>query len=671
MTQQIDIDALSAQVADLRQKIDYHNYRYYVLDNPEISDAEYDRMFRELQELEKAHPELASPDSPTQRAGMEPSEQFTKVAHRVPMLSLANAFTEAEVKAFHKRVQGLLDTEKISYVTELKIDGVAIALTYENGVLIRAATRGNGLVGEEVTANVRTIKHIPRRLQGAEHVPAIEVRGEVYLPISAFQALNEERAGKGQSLFANPRNAAAGALRQLDPRVTAARPLAFFAYTIAYLERDTIETQYQVLQTLVRWGFPVNSNFRHHDSLESVLGFCRDWEKKRDSVGYEIDGVVIKIDDLEHQRTVGVVSRDPRWAIAYKFPGQVVTTRLISIEVNVGRTGSMNPFAVLEPVRVGGVTVKLATLHNEDDIRRKDIRIGDKVVVKRAGDVIPQVVGPVLEQRSGKEKIYHYPDKCPSCGQKIVREPGEAMAYCLNRNCPAQRFESLKHFVSQGGMDIRGLGPSTLQKMIQLGFVKTAADLYRLKDEQLSQLPNFKDKSIANLQKSLKSSKERPFERVLFALGIRHVGEGIASLLAEAFHSIDALRAASLEEIARVSGIGPEIARSVYHYFQNPENRRLVQDLGKAGLKLTSQPRVAKQGPLTGKTFMITGKLDTMPRSAVEKRIASLGGTVLSSVSKKLDYLVVGAEPGSKLAKAQKLGIQTITEKQLNKLAGE
>jgi DNA ligase (NAD+) len=671
MTQQIDIDALSAQVADLRQKIDYHNYRYYVLDNPEISDAEYDRMFRELQELEKAHPELASPDSPTQRAGMEPSEQFTKVAHRVPMLSLANAFTEAEVKAFHKRVQGLLDTEKISYVTELKIDGVAIALTYENGVLIRAATRGNGLVGEEVTANVRTIKHIPRRLQGAEHVPAIEVRGEVYLPISAFQALNEERAGKGQSLFANPRNAAAGALRQLDPRVTAARPLAFFAYTIAYLERDTIETQYQVLQTLVRWGFPVNSNFRHHDSLESVLGFCRDWEKKRDSVGYEIDGVVIKIDDLEHQRTVGVVSRDPRWAIAYKFPGQVVTTRLISIEVNVGRTGSMNPFAVLEPVRVGGVTVKLATLHNEDDIRRKDIRIGDKVVVKRAGDVIPQVVGPVLEQRSGKEKIYHYPDKCPSCGQKIVREPGEAMAYCLNRNCPAQRFESLKHFVSQGGMDIRGLGPSTLQKMIQLGFVKTAADLYRLRDEQLSQLPNFKDKSIANLQKSLKSSKERPFERVLFALGIRHVGEGIASLLAEAFHSIDALRAASLEEIASVSGIGPEIARSVYHYFQNPENRRLVQDLGKAGLKLTSQPRVAKQGPLTGKTFMITGKLDTMPRSAVEKRIASLGGTVLSSVSKKLDYLVVGAEPGSKLAKAQKLGIQTITEKQLNKLAGE
>jgi DNA ligase (NAD+) len=665
----VDIDRTAARIAELRQKIEYHNYLYYVRDSPEISDAEYDRMFRELLELEKVHPELASPDSPTQRIGGEPLERFKKVEHQAPMLSLANAFNEEELRAFNKRVSGGLDRDSVAYVTELKIDGVAIALTYEDGRFVRGATRGNGIVGEDVTANLKTVRQIPLKLKDAKGIPRMEIRGEVYFPVSAFNSLNEERADQGQALFANPRNAAAGAIRQLDPRMTAARPLAFFSYAIGHIENHSLETQKQTLDQLAEWGFPVNQNHAWHESIEGVLKFCREWEKKRDSLDYEIDGVVVKVDDLEFQRVLGKVSRDPRWAVAYKFPGQVATTRLKQIGINVGRTGSMNPYAVLDPVRLGGVTIKLATLHNEDDIRRKDIRIGDMVVVKRAGDVIPQVVGPVLEQRNGKERVFEYPTICPSCGQKVVRGEGEAMAYCLNRECPAQVFEGLKHFVSRGAMDIAGLGPSTIMKLLELKFVKNAADLYSLNDDQLAELPGFKEKSVANLKAAIDNSKQRPFENVLFALGIRHVGEGIASLLIESFPDIDSLMNASEEGISGVRGIGQEIANSVYQYFQDAKNRELVERLRTYGLKMMKEKRAARSGPFVGKSFIVTGKLETMPRSKAEKWIEELGGTILPSVSKKLDYLVVGAEPGSKLPKARKLGIPEISEKQLLEMA--
>jgi DNA ligase (NAD+) len=672
MTAQIDIDRVAARIADLRQKLEYHNYLYYVKDSPEISDAEYDRMFRELLELETAHPELASPDSPTQRVGGEPLERFNKVEHHAPMLSLANAFSEDELRAFNRRVSGLLEREDVAYVTELKIDGVAIALTYQNGRFVRGATRGNGVIGEDVTANLKTVKQIPLRLKGGgEHIAEMEVRGEVYLPLSAFNSLNEERADQGLALFANPRNAAAGAIRQLDPKVTQARPLSFFGYAIGFIEGGELKSQKETLESLQEWGFPVNTNFRWHSSIDGVISFCNGWESKRESLDYEIDGVVVKVDDLEDQRVLGTVSRDPRWAIAYKFPGQVATTRLKEIRINVGRTGSMNPYAVLEPVRLGGVTISQATLHNEDDIRRKDIRVGDTVVVKRAGDVIPQVVGPVLEQRTGKEKIFHYPDKCPSCGQPVAHEEGEAMAFCVNRECPAQIFEGLNHFISRGAMDIRGLGPSTIFKLLELGFIHNAADLYSLGEEQLAQLPGFKDKSIKNLQSAIEDSKKRPFENVLFALGIRHIGEGVAALLTETFHDIDGLMNASEEEISGIMGIGPRIAHSVYEYFNDPQNRKLVERLREAGLKMEREKRTIKRGPLVGKTFIITGKLERMPRSAAEKWIEERGGTVLASVSKKLDYLVAGADPGSKLAKAQKLGVTEITEKKLFEMADD
>jgi DNA ligase (NAD+) len=564
MTAQVDIDRVAARIAELRQKLEYHNYLYYVKDTPEISDAEYDRMFRELLELERAHPELASPDSPTQRVGGEPLERFTKVQHHAPMLSLANAFSEDELRAFNRRVSGSLEREDVAYVTELKIDGVAMALTYQNGRFVRGATRGNGVVGEDVTANLKTVKQIPLRLKaGGERIPEIEVRGEVYLPLSAFNALNEERADQGLSQFANPRNAAAGAIRQLDPKVSRSRALSFFGYAIGYIESAELKTQKETLETLQEWGFPVNTNYRWHKSIDGVLKFCKSWEPKRESLDYEIDGVVVKVDDLEDQRVLGTVSRDPRWAIAYKFPGQVATTKLKEIGVNVGRTGSMNHYAVREPVK-SGVTIKLATLHNEDDIRRKDIRVGDMVVVKRAGDVIPQVVGPVLEQRTGKEKIFHYPDKCPSCGRPVVHEEGEAMAYCVNRDCPAQIFEGLNHFVSRGAMDIRGLGPSTIWKLLELGFIRNGADLYSLTEEQLGQLPGFKEKSIKNLLEAIEESKKRPFENVLFALGIRHIGEGVGALLTTAFHDIDGLMNATEEDISGIMGIGPRIAHSIY-----------------------------------------------------------------------------------------------------------
>jgi DNA ligase (NAD+) len=623
--------------------------------------------------LEEEYPDLVTPDSPTQRVGAEPIEGFQKARHQAPMLSLANSFNEDELRAFHRRVSNLLKTSSIDYTTEFKIDGLAVALTYVQGLLVRGATRGNGIEGEEVTANLKTIRSIPLRLRSSEVPELVEVRGEAYLPISAFEQLNQERLRNEENPFANPRNAAAGTLRQLDPRVTASRPLAFFAYAIGYVEGwdRVIKTQSEGLGQLTEWGFPVNRSYRVHKSIDKVIHYCHEWQRKRNTLDFEIDGIVIKVDRLDFQGRLGSVRRDPRWAIAYKFPGQVATTRLIEIRINVGRTGALNPYAVLEPVKLAGVTIRTATLHNEDDIRRKDIREGDTVVIKRAGDVIPQVVGPVREKRTGHETPFEYPTNCPVCEAPVERDENEAMAYCTNRVCPAQRLEALKHFVSQGAMDIRGLGPQTLEKMIEQELLKAPSDLFRLSTGDISKLPGFKEKSVQNLLKSLDASKSRPFHRVLLALGIRHVGESIALLLAEHFRDIDSLSTASQEEIVEIEGVGPEIASSVQKYFEVEDNLRLIIDLRNAGLQLTMETRATESpAPFQGKTFVITGTLDSLSRNEAKGYIQQRGGKVTTTVSSKADFVLAGEKPGSKLDKANRLGIQIISEQDLLNLGG-
>lgn len=659
------------RIEELRREIEYHNYRYYVLDSPVISDQEYDRLFRELQELEEAFPEFRSPDSPTQRVGAEPLEAFEKVRHHAPMLSLGNAFDEGELRAFHRRVTNLLGRMEVQYVTEPKIDGLAVALTYEGGLFVRGATRGNGEVGENVTPNLKTIRAIPLRLRTDDPPPLVEVRGEVYLPISAFQRLNEARIKAGEPPFANPRNAAAGTVRQLDSRVTASRPLSFFGYAVGYIEpADRIPaTQWENLELLQEWGFPTTRRQRLHDDIEGVIRYCRELEIERDRLDYEIDGVVVKVNSLADQQRLGSISREPRWAIAYKFHGEEAETRLLRIEINVGRTGTLNPYAVLEPVEVGGVTIRTATLHNEADIHRKDIREGDVVVIRRAGDVIPQVVRPVVEKRTGKERVFHYPSQCPVCGAPVVREESGVMAYCSNRRCPAQRLEALKHFVSREAMDIRGLGPQTLEKLVEAGLVQDPADLYRLTKADLLRLPGFQEKSAENLLRSLEASKQQPFERVLFALGIRHVGATVARLLVEHFPNVDKLSRASVAALEAIPGVGPEIARSVYSYFQVPENRDLVRRLREAGLQFSAETKEVPAGPLAGKSFVITGTLPGVTREEAKEFIRSRGGVVRDSVSRATDYLVVGENPGSKLAKAQQLGVKILSWDELQALA--
>ena len=665
-----DLDWATARCAELRREIEHHNYLYSVLNDPEISDSEYDRLFRELVELEHEYPELASADSPTQRVGKEPQARFQKVSHHAPMLSLANAFDGDEVRVFHRRISNLLGTESAEFVTELKIDGIAVALTYQNGTLVRGATRGNGLVGEEITANLRTIRSIPLRFR--EDLPApplIEVRGEAYFPVSAFQRINDQRIALGETAFANPRNAAAGALRQLDPKASAARPLSFFAYAVGYVEGMSFPTQRAILEQLAKWGFPINSNSKPQPNIDDVIEFCGRWQERRDTLDYEVDGVVIKVDRLDYQEQLGAVSHDPRWAIAYKFPAQLATTRLLKININVGRTGALNPYATLEPVRVGGVTIRTATLHNQDDIQRKDIREGDTVIVKRAGDVIPQVVGPVREKRSGREPPFVYPSACPACGASVDRDPAEAMAYCTNRNCPAQRFESLRHFVSQGALDIRGLGQKTILKLLELHLIQDPGDIYSLSADDLGRLEGFKEKSVENLLASIQQSRQQPFPRVLFGLGIRHVGESLAGLLAKEFRSIEALMGAPEEEVAGILGIGPEIAHSVRQHFSIPENRLLLEKLEEAGLQLSLAEDVTRAlGALAGKTFVLTGTLAGLTRKEASERILLHGGRVVSSVSPRTDYIVVGDEPGSKLRKAQELGVQILNEDELKEI---
>ncbi len=651
-----------ARVEELRAQIAYHEHRYFVLDAPEISDAAFDALVRELRELEAAHPELITPDSPTQRVGGAPVETFSIVQHQVPMLSLANAFGDDDLAAWHRRAANIIERADFAMVCEPKIDGLACALVYEDGTLVTAATRGDGTRGENITPNVRTIRSIPQRLKGVP--PRFEVRGEIYMTKSGFEKLNAERGEAGLPLFASPRNSAAGSVRQLDANVTASRPLDAFWYQLGWQEGGAVpDTHFGVLKWLGGFGFRVNPNIERLSTLEEVAAFCARWAEKRDSLDYEIDGIVIKVDDLALQRQLGAVGREPRWAIAYKFPATQATTKLLRIEVNVGRTGVLTPFAVLAPVRIAGATVGLATLHNADDIRRKDIRVGDTVIVQRAGDVIPQVVGPVPGQKR-RAKPWSMPERCPECDTPVVRNEGEAATYCPNRACPAQRFRLLEHFVSRGAMDVDGLGESLVAVLMERGFVQDGGDLYRLHErrDDLLQIERLGAKSVDNLLASIEASKARPLANVMVALGIRHVGGEVAAALATQFGSIEALMVATAEQIAELPGIGTKIADSVVEFFSDEESRRLIEKLRAAGVTLREEGGGAREGSLSGLAFVVTGRLERFSRDAAEALIKRNGGAAGSSVTKKTDYLVVGAEAGSKLAKAQKLGVALLDE---------
>jgi DNA ligase (NAD+) len=661
-----DAQTAKLRVEELRSQINYHDYRYHVLDSPEISDAEYDALMRELRDLEARHPELITPDSPTQRVSGQPIEAFGVIEHRQPLLSLGNAFSEDELRAWFRRVTNLAEREDIALVCEPKIDGLAVALVFEKGAFAQGATRGDGMRGENITQNLRTIKSIPLTI--SREVPErFEVRGEVYMTKPGFERLNEERAAQGQPLFASPRNSAAGSLRQLDASVTATRPLDIFLYQLGWAEGQAPQTQWETLQWLSSLGFRTNPHIKRFTDFEAVVEHVKSWEEQRDSLDYEIDGLVIKVDEFGLQRAMGVVGREPRWAIAFKFPPTQATTKLLDIQVNVGRTGSLNPFAVLEPVIVAHARVKLATLHNEDDIRRKDIRIGDTVIVQRAGDVIPQVVGPLVSRRTGEEKPFEMPKRCPVCETPIVRPEGEAMSYCPNRACPAQIFRLLCHFASRGAMDIEGLGESMAAQLLESGLVKDIGDVYSLTKEQLVGLERMGEKSAENLLAGIEASKQRPLASVLFALGIRHVGGETAVLLAGHFGSIDALANASLEELEAVPTIGPKTAQSVYEYFQDEQNRALVEKLRAAGVRLEGAT-AAREGPLLGSTFVVTGSLTRWSRNEVESLIKSFGGAVGSSVTKKTSYLVAGESPGSKLVKAQEYNVPVLDEEGFEKL---
>lgn len=662
-------EELETHVAELRHQIEEANYQYHVKDDPTLTDAEYDQLMIELLRIEQEHPELQTPDSPTQRVGAGPAQDVAQHKHPVPMLSLANARNEAELLAWHKRALNILPNATFEYVCELKIDGLAMALTYEQGKLAVGATRGDGLTGEDWTPNIRTIRTIPQKLRG-EHIPEkVEVRGEIYMSTKSFEQLNEQM--KDDKLFANPRNAAAGSLRQKDSRITATRHLNFFGYQIGYMQGMEFSSQWEALQLIREWGFPVNPHIQLAKTLDEVMDYCTRWEKERFNLPYEIDGVVIKINELAQQQELGTVARDPRWAIAFKYPPTQVATKLLDIRVNIGRTGSVNPWAALEPVNIRGVTVSRAALHNEGDIQRKDLRIGDWVLVQRAGEVIPQVVKPVVERRTGQEEVYHLPERCPLCDTPILRVPDQAMAYCPNEECPARNLESIIHFVSRGAMDIDTIGEKMCEQLISAGYVKSVADFYTLTREQLLALEGVKDRSADKMLAAIEASKHRSFWRLLFGLNIRYMGEKTAQIIASAFGNIDNLLNASEAEIVGVPGIGPIIGQSVYNWLQVEKNRALIERLRQAGVNMQAEQQQEATGPLAGQTFLLTGRLTTMTRPAAEEAIMKLGGTIVSSVSKSLKHLIVGEDAGSKLTKAQKAGVPIHDEQWLLDLLRE
>jgi DNA ligase (NAD+) len=671
-----DLEEVKKRIEQLREQINYHNYRYYVLDSPEISDAEYDELMRELKQLEEQYPQFLTPDSPTQRVGAAPVEAFGIVEHPLPLLSLGNAFSKDELLAWYTRISKLLGESQLEFTVEHKIDGLAVALTYVDGRLTTGATRGDGFRGEDVTQNLRTIRSIPLSVP-KDAPPRFEVRGEVFLPKAGFHKLNQERAAEGLPLFANPRNAAAGSVRQLDPRITAKRPLDIYIYALGYAEGKPIPpTHWETMEYLKSLGFKVNPTNRLVSSIEEVEEYYQTWVERRESLQYEADGVVVKVNRFDLQQRLGNIGHEPRWAIAYKFPAVQGTTRLIEIGISVGRTGTLNPYAILEPVSVGGVTIRQAALHNEDDIRRKDIREGDTVIVQRAGEVIPEVVGPIKSKRTGKEKEFSLLEKifdpqkqrpaCPVCGAEVIKPEGEVMYYCSNAACPAQVQERLEHFVSRRGMDIRGIGEAQSAILLKEGLVKDVADLYYLKDkkEQLLRLERMAEKSVNNMLNAIEKSKDTPLARVIFALGIRHIGEETAEILAKEFHSLDALANASKEQLTSIPTIGPKIAESIVSFFRQEENQKIIKKLKDAGVRLEEEVAKPEALPLSGMEFVITGKLEAFTRQEAEERIKALGGSTGSSVTKKTTYLVVGADPGSKLAKAQALGTKLLTEEE-------
>ena len=662
------------RAAELRAEIDRHNYRYHVLDDPEVSDAQYDRLLVELRQLEAEHPALVVPESPTQRVGGAPVDAFAKVRHRVPMLSLDNAFASEEVVAFDRKVRERLETERqIAYACEPKLDGLAVSLTYRDGSLAVAATRGDGNVGEDVTHNIRTIRSVPLRLAGKSHPVLLEVRGEVVMSIPGFREMNRIAAEKGEKTFVNPRNAAAGSLRQLDPRLAASRPLEIFFYGAGVAEGRKMPGRHsEVLEALREWGLRTSPETRVVEGVEGLLAYYDDIGRRRSSLRYQIDGVVYKVDALELQRELGFVARAPRWAIAHKFPADEEVTRIRAIEWQVGRTGALTPVARLEPVFVGGATVANATLHNFEELHRKDVRVGDTVVLRRAGDVIPEVVKVMIEKRPAGARRPRLPEKCPICGSDVEREEGEAIARCTGALvCPAQLKESLRHFASRRAMDIEGLGSKLVDQLVELGLVKNAAALFRLEVAQLAELDRMGEKSAAKLAQALELSKNTTLPRFLFALGIRDVGEATAEALARHFRTMNSLRSATAAEIEEVPDVGPITAAHVHAFLAEPRNAEVIDELISLGVRWPESAKAkSRSGKLDGKTFVLTGRLSSMSRDEAGDVVRELGGTVSGSVSKKTDYVVVGDDAGSKLKKATELGVKILDESEFLELTG-
>lgn len=652
------------RIEALRSDISLHDYRYYILAQPTISDHEYDALMRELVELERVHPELITPDSPSQRVGGTPTKQFPSVVHALPMLSLANTYNEEEIRDFDKRVRSLLGPEFYRFVCELKFDGIAISLRYESGILVRGATRGDGTQGDDITQNLKTIRSIPLRLvDPPKQYRNLEVRGEVFMERNDFRKMNEERELSGEKTFVNPRNSTAGTLKLQDPRIVAQRPLKFIAY---YLRSDQKQSQnhYDDLRLLRQIGFPVSEHSEVCATVDEVIEFWKRWEEQRDSLPYDIDGIVVKVDSRAQQEKLGTIAKSPRWAIAFKFTARSAETILLDVKLQVGRMGTITPVAELKPVFVGGSTVSRATLHNEDYVRDLDIRIGDTVVVEKGGDVIPKVSGVVIAKRPAGTKPYRLTAACPECGSKISRPSDEANYYCENSECPAQVRGRIEHFAHRGAMDIEGLGEAVVDQLVSRGYIQNFADLYDLRPKatKLASLDRWGEKSVTNLLAAIDASTSRPFPRVLFALGIRHVGAGMAQLLVKHLTSVDAIMSARREDLETIPGIGPRIADSVYRFFQDKHNRALVERLRRTGLQMRER-RSALRTPLAEKTFVLTGTLSTLSREEAKALIVSLGGVVASSVSKKTDYVVAGEEAGSKLQKARDLGIRTINER--------
>ncbi|MFZ5452268.1 MAG: NAD-dependent DNA ligase LigA [Thermodesulfobacteriota bacterium] len=659
-----------SRIKELREQLHYHNYRYYVLDDPVVSDAEYDRLLKELEKLEAKYPELVTPDSPSQRVGAAPLDKFESVRHRQPMLSLENAFSETEAREFEARLQRFLrTTEEFHYVVEPKMDGCAVELVYEQGHFTVGSTRGDGIRGENVTQNLKTIHTIPLQMLGQETpLPELlEVRGEVYMDLGEFEKLNRERLDRGEAAFANPRNAAAGSLRQLDPAITASRPLKIYCYGVGEVTGTTFQSHWEMLENLKKWGFRVNPLIETCTGIDAAIAYHHRIEHQRHGLPYEIDGVVIKVDSLALQERLGTKARSPRWALAYKFAATQETTRVLDIVVNVGRTGAVTPMAVMEPVEVGGVTVSRATLHNEDEVARKDVRVGDTVLIQRAGDVIPEVVKVIPEERPPGAEPFKMPQNCPVCGAELVRPEGEKVTRCPNPDCFAARTRGIGHFASKTAMDIDGLGEKIILQLVNEGLVKDVSDLYLLTEGDLVPLERFAEKSAQNIINAIQGSKHPPCWRLINALGIRFVGEATAQLLAQHFQTLEGLMKASEEDLLQVEGVGPQVAGSIREFFQNPRNLELIDKLQKAGVK-EQPPEARAAGPLAGKTFVFTGGLARLSREEAKTLVTARGGKVSSSVSAKTDYVVVGADPGSKAAKAKELGVTPLTEAEFEKM---